>query len=73
MLVRIGARRCFVALEQMTDELPTFSPIELACGERMGKLAAPQIKDGKPLEEALTAAYPNESQHAGFPHVKVQL
>ena len=39
----------------------------------MGKLAAPQIKDGKPLEEALTAAYPNESQHAGFPHVKVQL
>jgi hypothetical protein len=46
----------------MTDELPTFSAVELALGERVGKLAVPLIKDGMPLEEALAASYPIAAQ-----------
>ena len=42
----------------MTDEVPKFSRVELALGERVGKVAAPLINQGMPLEEALTAAYP---------------
>ncbi|MER8733454.1 DUF4160 domain-containing protein [Mesorhizobium sp. M0184] len=42
----------------MTDELPKFSRVELALGERVGKIAAPMINQGMALEEALTGAYP---------------
>lgn len=42
----------------MTDELPKFSRVELALGERVGKVAAPMINQGTALEDALTGAYP---------------
>ena len=42
----------------MTDELPKFSRVELALGERVGKVAPPLLKQGMTLEEALAAAYP---------------
>lgn len=46
----------------MTDELPTFSAIELALGEQVGKVAAPLIKQGIALDDALAAAYPIAAQ-----------
>ncbi|MGO4560095.1 DUF4160 domain-containing protein [Mesorhizobium sp. 2RAF21] len=42
----------------MTDELPNFSRIELALGGQVGKVAAPLLKQGMALEEALATAYP---------------
>lgn len=39
-------------------DLPRFSRVELALGEQVGKVAAPLLKEGRTLEEALATAYP---------------